>query len=59
MVGAPTAQTSGLDAPREDDTMGSHFRRTWGLAERVRGLVTKPELDDVEAALEPFGGLAA
>src|SRR5688572_12165386 len=24
-----------------------------------RGLVTKPELDDVEAALEPFGGLAA
>lgn len=24
-----------------------------------RGLVTKPELGDVEAALEPFGGLAA
>lgn len=24
-----------------------------------RGLVTKPELDDVEAALTPFGGLAA
>ena len=24
-----------------------------------RGLVTRPELGDVEAALEPFGGLAA
>jgi hypothetical protein len=24
-----------------------------------RGLVTKPELGDVEAALDPFGGLAA